>query len=95
LKILSIEAGPVSETQFDVHNGVDVGMALTMEDGSIVEGRVTLVPSRDSCGWETFGVGPECWCDKRLLSAAHKTEDFHNTIHKIANEACAEAESQS
>lgn len=90
--IKSIETTIATDTSTGVERGKDVGFDLTLDDGRVLSGEVTLLPHEDGRpGYGAWGE-PAHWLEGRTLSVLLKLPDdeFTEALNTIEC-ACAAA----
>jgi hypothetical protein len=92
-KVASIETTLATDTSTGVEGGKDVGFDLTLDDGTVLSGEVTLLPHEDGRpGYASWGA-PDNWLDGATLAKLRKTDlldsEFRNILEAIEG-ACAE-----
>lgn len=90
--VASIETTVATDTSTGVDGGKDVGFDLTMDDGTVLSGEVTLLPHEDgSPGYGAWGA-PDNWLDGATLSRLRKLPDYEFTAILNAIESACSAQ---
>ena len=97
--VTEVIASNPRETDTGVKGAIDVDVEITLDDGTILDGEVTLVRAADGRpSWEPYGDTADHWVSGALLAAlsAHvgDAESLRRALSEIAGSAAEASDYQ-
>jgi hypothetical protein len=75
-------------TDTGTRRGVDIDVSVTLPDGRVIDGEVTLCPAEDGRPvYESWGPSADFWVSGKLLQELFSVEAYRDTLDAIESAA--------